>query len=430
MKMLISLAGISFVLLVLIGTPVVFSMALSGIIGLLLGNFDLGKLPSSIIGGGDSFVLLAIPSFIFAGNLMERCGMSHQLVALARSLVGWMKGGLGMTTVAAEYLFSGVSGSTVADVSAIGTMLTGPMVKAGYKPEHAVSIVAAASGLGVLVPPAIFMIVVGGMTNTSIVGIFLGGFIPAVAMSVIVMALIYWQARRYHWPTDARPSWGTFLRALKGALVPLFVPLVILVGFRYGIFTATEAGGIVAFYSLVVALFIYKNVSFKEILLILEESALISAAIVLLMGVATLYQFLLGMAQVPQLIGQLMVPLKGSPAAFLSVTALIVLFLGMIMDGLPAAVILIPVLFPTAQVMGVNPIHFCIVLTAAQGVALFMPPIGVGLLIALRFGKLTMAQHFPYYWPYALALIVGLLTIIVIPELTMWLPRGAGFAGG
>ena len=235
------LAATAFVLLIAIGAPVVFAMGLSGIIGLLIGNFELGKLPSSIIGGADSFVLLAIPSFIFAGALMERCGMSYQLVDLARALVGWMKG-LGMTTVAAEYLFSGISGSSIADVSAIGAMLTPPMLKAGYKPEHAVSIVAAATGMGILVPPAIFMIVIGTMTNTSIVGIFLGGFIPALAMSAILMGVIYWQARRFQWPTDARPSFKVFMAALKGALIPLFVPFVVFIGFRYSISPPPAAG--------------------------------------------------------------------------------------------------------------------------------------------------------------------------------------------
>jgi len=331
-----------------------------------------------------------------------------------------------MTTVAAEYLFSGISGSSIADVSAIGAMLTPPMLKAGYKPEQAVSIVAAATGMGILVPPAIFMIVIGTMTNTSIVGIFLGGFMPALAMSAILMAVIYWQARRFNWPTDARPSFKVFLAALKNALIPLFVPFVMLVGFRFGIFTATEAGGIIAFYSLVVALLIYRNVTLKEILKVAEESALVSAAVVLLMGAATVYQFLMGMAQVPQTIGHLLMPLQGSPWAFLSVVALIVAFFGMVMEGLPAAVILVPVLFPAAKAMGVQPIHFNIVLTAAVGVGLFMPPIGVGLLIALRFGKISITQHIPHYWPYALALIVGLLVVILVPEITLWLPRSAG----
>src|SRR5512138_2264090 len=192
---------IAFVVLVGLSTPIVFALGLSGVIGLVLGNFSLQKLPSALVAGSQSWVLLAVPTFVFAGALMERCGMSYALVNLARGLVGWVRGGLGMSVVLAEYFFSGISGSTIADVSAIGSMLTPPMLRAGYKPEHAVSLVASATAMGILVPPAIFMIVLGQIMDTSIVGIFLGGFIPALAMSAIIMAVIYWEARRYHWPT-------------------------------------------------------------------------------------------------------------------------------------------------------------------------------------------------------------------------------------
>lgn len=424
--MLLVIATVAFVLLVVLSVPIVFAMTISGALGLSAGNFQLSKLPSSMIAGADSFVLLAIPSFIFAGTLMERCGMSYKLVDLARSTVGWMRGGLGMTTVAAEYMFSGISGSSIADVSAIGTMLTPPMLKAGYKIEHAVSIVASSTGMGILVPPAIFMIVVGTMTDTSIVGIFLGGFIPALVMSAILMMVIYVQARRLNWPTDARPSLAGFTAAFKGALVPLFVPIFMLVGFRFGIFTATEAGAIISFYSILVAVLIYRNVSLKEMAVIAEEAALTTAAVVLLLGAATVYQFLMGMARVPQTLGHMLAPLAPTPWLFLIVVALIVTFFGMVMEGLPAAVILLPVIFPAAKAMGIHPIHFDIVLTASVGVGLFMPPLGVGLLIALRIGKLSVIHHMKYYWPYALALVAGLLVIILAPDITLWLPRSSG----
>lgn len=424
--MLLLIATVAFIALILLGTPIVFALALSGILGLLAGGFELTKLPSSMIAGADSFILLAIPSFVFAGTLMERSRMSYQLIDLARALVGWMRGGLGMTAVAAEYMFSGISGSTIADVSAIGAMLTPPMIKAGYKPEQAVSIVASATGMGILVPPAIFMIVVATMTETSVVGVFLGGFIPALAMSVLLMAVIYWQAVRHHWPTDARPSLRGTLIALRGALIPLFVPIFMLIGFRFGIFTATEAGAIISFYALIVAVFVYRNVTLKSILQIAEDSALVTAAVVLLLGSATIYQFLMGMARVPQTLGQWLSPLSATPWLFLLIVALIVMFFGMVMEGLPAAVILLPVLFPAATAMGIHPIHFNIVLTAAVGVGLFMPPLGVGLLIALRFGKMSIAQHTPHYWPYAGALLLGMLIIILVPGLALWLPQGAG----
>src|SRR5438046_1173978 len=195
--------------------PIVFALGLSGALGLALGNFSLQKLPSSLVAGSQSWVLLAIPTFVFAGNLMERCGMSYALVDLARVLVGWVRGGLGMSVVLAEYFFSGISGSTIADVSAIGSMMTPPMLRAGYKPEHAVSLVASATAMGILVPPAIFMIVLAQITDTSVVGIFLGGFIPASVTAACLSTALLVQAHRLQWPKDARPTRTGFARAAE-----------------------------------------------------------------------------------------------------------------------------------------------------------------------------------------------------------------------
>src|SRR5205807_441629 len=181
---------------------IVFALGIAGFTGLVVGNFSLQKLPSSLVAGSQSWVLLAIPTFIFAGNLMERCGMSYALVDLARAMIGWVRGGLGMSVVLAEYFFSGISGSTIADVSAIGAMLTPPMLRAGYKPEHAASLVASATAMGILVPPAIFMIVLGQVTDTSVVGIFLGGFLPAAVTALCLMVVIFGQAHRLQWPKD------------------------------------------------------------------------------------------------------------------------------------------------------------------------------------------------------------------------------------
>src|SRR5438034_719798 len=297
--------------------PIVFALGVSGFLGLVLGNFSLQKLPSSLVAGSQSWVLLAIPTFVFAGSLMERCGMSYALVNLARVLVGWLRGGLGVSVVVAEYFFSGISGSTIADVSAIGAMLTPPMLRAGYKPEQAASLVASATAMGILVPPAIFMIVLGQITDTSVVGMFL-------------------------------------------------------------------------------------------------------------LAVASVYQFLLGMLGVPAMLGEILQPLEGTPGLFLVAIALLVMGFGMVMEGLPAAVVLIPVVFPTAKRIGIHPIHFDIVLTAAVGIGLFLPPMGVGLLMAIRFARVSVGRHFGAYWPYLIALFAGLLLLIVFPEITLVLPRRAG----
>lgn len=424
--MLFGVVAVVFVVLALLSMPIVFALGLSGFVALLIGGFSLQKLPSSLVSGSQGWVLLAIPTFVFAGNLMERCGMSYALVSLARALVGWVRGGLGMSVVLAEYFFSGISGSTIADVSAIGAMLTPPMLRAGYKPEHAASLVASATAMGILVPPAIFMIVLGQITDTSVVGIFLGGFLPAAVTAIVLMAVIFLQAHRLGWPKDTRPTRAAFAVAARGSLVPMGVPVLIVLGFFFGVFTATEAGALVAAYAMAAAFFYYRNVSVREMLGLLYESALLTAAVIFLLAVASIYQFLMGMMGVPALLGEVLAPLQATPWLFLVAVSVIVMLFGMVLEGLPAAVVLVPVVFPIAKKMGIHPVHFDIVLTAAVGIGLFLPPIGVGLLMALRFANISVTQHFRAYWPYVAALLLGLLILIWFPEITLFVPRRAG----
>jgi tripartite ATP-independent transporter DctM subunit len=406
--------------------PIVFALGVAGFTGLYIGNFSLQKLPSSLVAGSQSWVLLAIPTFVFAGNLMERCGMSYALVDLARALIGWVRGGLGMSVVLAEYFFSGISGSTIADVSAIGAMLTPPMLRAGYRPEHAASLVASATAMGILVPPAIFMIVLGQVTDTSVVAIFLGGFLPAAVTAACLMAVILLQAHRLGWPKDRRPTASEFRTAVKASLVPMVVPIVIVLGFYFGVFTATEAGALVAAYAVGAAFLYYRNVTLSEMLGLVHDSALLTAAVVFLLAGASVYQFLMGMLGVPAMLGELLRPLETTPSLFLLAVSVIVVLFGMVLEGLPAAVVLVPVVFPIAKQIGIHPIHFNIVLTAAVGIGLFLPPIGVGLLMALRFADISVGRHFRAYWPYLSALVVGLVILIVWPEITLFLPRHAG----
>lgn len=418
--------GLVFVGLLMLSLPVVFALGLAAVAGLSLGGFPMQMVSSSVVGASQNWVLLAIPSFVFAGSLMERCGMSTALVELARAMVGWLRGGLGMSVIVVSYFFSDICGSKMAEVSALGSALMPPLTRAGYRPEDSASLIAAGTAMGMLVPPAIFMIVIASVTNQSAVALFLAGFIPAAVIGLCLCALVVIQAHLLGWPKDTRPSLRTLLRALREAAVPLVVPVVILGGFYLGAFTATEAGAIVALYSLLAAKLYYRNVSWRQVLLIAYESGVLTAAVVFLLAVATIFQYLMGMMGVPALLGVVLGPLQSSHWLFLLGVAAMTMLFGMVLEGLPAAVILIPVVFPIALRIGINPIHFDIVQTAAVGIGLFLPPIGVGLLMALQFANVTVFQHAKYYWPYLLALFVGLLLIICIPELSLFLPRRAG----
>src|ERR1700674_2556151 len=425
--MLLAATAMVFVGFVALSMPIVFALGIAGIVGLALGGFPLQMLPSSLVAGSQNWVLLAIPSFVFAGMLMERCGMSHALVDLARALVGWLRGGLGMSVIVVSYFFSDICGSKMAEVSALGSTLMPPLRRAGYRPEDGASLIASGTAMGMLVPPAIFMIVIGEVTNTSVVALFLAGFIPAAVIGLCLCLLVLIQAHILGWPKDTRPSWRFLLRSLRDAAVPLVIPLVILGGFYLGAFTATEAGAIVALYSLLAARLYYRNLSWMQILRIAYDSAVLTAVVVFLLAVATIFQYLMGVTGVPLLLGDILRPLESAHWLFLTGVALITMVFGMVLEGLPAAVVLIPVVFPIATRLGINPIHFDIVQTAAVGIGLFLPPMGVGLLMALRFAEVSVSQHAPYYWPYVLALLIGLVLIICLPELSLTLPRSAGF---
>ena len=424
--MLLAATAIVFLVLVLLSMPIVFALGIAGIVGMALGGFPLQGLPSSLVSGSQNWVLLAIPSFIFAGTLMERCGMSHALVDLARALVGWLRGGLGMSVIVVSYFFSDICGSKMAEVSALGSTLMPPLGRAGYRPEDSASLIASGTAMGMLVPPAIFMIVIGEVTNTSVVALFIAGFIPAAVIGLCLCALVFVEARILGWPKDTRPSWRFLLRAAREATVPMVVPVVILGGFYMGVFTATEAGAVVAFYAFCAARFYYRNVSWGEMLAIAYESALLTAAVVFLLAVASIFQYLMGISGAPRFLADVLAPLSGSHWLFLSGVAFLTMMFGMVLEGLPAAVVLIPVVFPIATKLGISPVHFDIVQTAAVGIGLFLPPLGVGLLMTLRFAEISVSRHARAYWPYLLALLAGLMLIICIPELSLFLPRSAG----
>src|SRR6201995_4767264 len=415
--MLLATVAVIFVALILLSMPIVFALAVAGIAGLWVGGYPMQQLSSALVSGSQSWVLLAIPAFVFAGNLMERCGMSHALVELARVLIGWGRGGLGMSVIVVAYFFSDICGSKMAEVSALGSALMPPLTKAGYDRRDSASLIAAGTAMGMLVPPAIFMIVIAQVTNTSAVALFVAGFVPALVIMLCLMAVVYIRARQQDWPVDTRPSMRRVGEAALHAAVPMVVPIVILLGFVLGIITATEAGAVVAGYAFLAAKLYYRNISWREMLRIAYDSAILTSVVVFLLAVASVYQYLMGVSGVPQLLGQALAPLKAHPWLFL---------FGTLLEGLPAAVVLIPVVFPLSEAVGINPIHFNIVQTAAVGIGLFLPPMGVGLLMALRFANLSVGQQFRTYVPYMLALFVGLLLIICIPEISLALPRFAG----
>jgi tripartite ATP-independent transporter DctM subunit len=416
--------SITFVTLMLLSVPVSFAMGLASIAAILWqGRTPLNTVVTQMVAGMDSFPLMAIPFFILAGELMERAGISERLVNLAKALVAHVRGGLGMVVIVAEYLFSGISGSTAADVSAIGSMLIAPMERAGYHKGEAIAIICAATAMGILVPPCIFMIVLASMTNQSIGAMFVAGFVPAVVIALGLIAYVYWRSGKLGIPREARARRRQVLRALGDGVIAMVMPLIIFGAIFGGITTVTEAAVVAVLYSAVVGLVVYRRFGLRDLPAILLASSINTAMIMLLVGVATVFSWILTVERVPQAVAALVTGISSAPWVFLLVSNLIFIVFGAILEGLPALIVFVPVMYPIATQLGIDPLHYGILVIASIGIGIFMPPIGVGLFIACAIGKMNMVDAARYMIPYLGILVIGLLVVTFVPWFTLVLPQ-------
>ena len=415
---------VTMVVLIAVNMPIAFAVGTACVVYVLLrGDLPLIVVPHRVIGGMDSFLLLALPLFVLAGDLMNTGGITERLVGFARALVGHIRGGLGMTTVVSEYLFSGISGSSAADVSAVGSLLIPAMTRAGYRPELAVSIVAAASAMGVLVPPCLMMVVLASLTDLSIAALFMAGFLPAAAMAVFLLVLIYVQARRENLPREPRPSAAEVARACARGVLPLIAPVIILGGILGGIVTPTEAAVLAVLYALLLGLVIYREIRPRDLLPLLINTAALTGMVMLLVGTASVLSWIFAAQGVPRLLAGLLLGLSSDATLVLLVTILVFVPLGAILEGVPAMIILVPVFFPIIARFGIDPLHYGVLVVAALGLGLFVPPFGVGFFIACALGRTTVEGAARAYVPYVVALLLGLVLVAFVPWLTLVVPR-------
>ena len=406
-----------------LGLPLAFTLALTSLTYLLgIGGVGLIILPIKILGGVDSFVLLAIPLFILAGALMESGGISERIVDLAMAIVGRVRGGLAMVVVVAEILFSGISGSTAADVSAISSLLVPSMRKAGYSGPESVSVVAAASAMGILVPPCLTMVVLGSLVNLSIVTLFLAGFVPAFILAGALLVLIAVRARRQNWPVTTGATHADLGRAFRRAIVPTGLPVLLFGGIFSGATTVTEAALIAVVYALVAGMFM-GGVRRAEIVGQLAQSGVVTATTLWVLAAASAFAWILVREWVPQTLGEWIGGVGAGRASFLGLTIVLFVVIGALLEGLPALLIFGPILFPIAKVLGIDPVHYGIVIIAAMGIAFFLPPVGVGLTIAAGIARVDIDDVSRAYVPYLVALLVGLALLAAFPVLTLVLPR-------
>ena len=415
----------TFIVFLVMNVPVAFSMTLACILSLLWqGAIPVSTVTLKLYSGIDTFPFLAIPLFILAGGFMEQGGISQRLVQFAKNLVGHIKGGLGFVVVVAEIFFSGISGSSIADASAIGSLLLPSMMKAGYTPPRAAAIVAAATGMGMMIPPCLNMVVLGAMANISIAGLFMGGFLPGFLMAATLMVIIYIQSSRGILPgaEGTRASFRAILVSFRDSVIPLMMPVIIFGGIFSGIFTATEAASVATVYAFIVSVFIYKEIKWKHMGKILVDTAVLTGTVCLLVGAATGFSWILATHQVPQALGNFVGSVSEGRVIFLILTIAVFLFFGMILDGLPAILIFFPILYPIAQSLGLHPLHFGVLVIAVVGIAIVAPPIGLCLVIICSLAKIKLTDTIRPLIPYTLILVGDLVVIAFWPWLILVLP--------
>jgi len=420
----VAILVIGFLVTGALGMPIGFALALVSLTYLVsLGRVPLTILPIKIIGGVDSFPLLAIPLFILGGALMETGGISQRIVDFAKAMVGHLRGGLPMGTIVAEMLFSGISGSTTADVSAMSSLMVPSMKRAGYPGEDAVSIVSAASALGMLVPPCLTMVVLGSLANLSIVTLFIAGFIPAFVLAIWVALVVYIRARRFGWPLERRATFREFLHVTRAAMVPMGMPIIIFGGIFTGWVTVTEAALIAVVYALIVGVIMYHEISWAQLPEMFVNSGVVTAMTLWVLGAASVFAWILAREQVPQAVASWFTSGGRGWVFFMAMTMAIFVVIGALLEGLPVLLIFGPIFIPIAISLGIDPIHYGTVIVTCMGIAFFLPPVGVGLYIACGIGKVDLNATIPVYMPYLAALLIGLIFVAYVPEFSLILPK-------
>jgi len=413
-----------FAFLVLLGFPISFAMGISSLLVVLYdGSIPLNLLIHRTVMGVDSFVLLAIPLFILAGYIMEQGGISERLVHFARSLVGRFRGGLPMGVVLGTMLQSGVSGSTVADVSAMSAMTLGPLERAGYPKAYSLSLIGASSAFAILIPPCILMVLVAAVANVSVIALFAAGLLPSVVLALLVIGLIHVQALRYNMPRDKAYSLIEVLEGAKDASLALGIPIVIFGGIRLGIATVTEMAAVTVVYAVVVGGLVYRKLTWRSVLDALVQTVIATGLVAMLVGFAMIFGYLIATQGIPKMFADLMRTAEVPAWGVLVITALIFVFIGSVLEGAPAVLIFVPILLPLVHALHIDVVHWLTIVVLASGVGLFLPPAGLAVLMACSIGKLRMEQLIKPMLPFLAVLFFGLLVLIFVPDITTVVPR-------
>lgn len=426
---MLTILAVTFVVTVVIGVPIAFGLGLAAVAGILAwGKVSLWLVPQRMFTGVDSFVFMAIPFFILAGELMTTSGILDRLLKFADALVGHIRGGLAHVNILGSMVFAGISGSAVADAAALGAVLIPTMAKE-YDVDFGSGVCAGASTIGPIIPPSIPMVIYAlAAGGVSIAGLFLAGVIPGILMGLGMMAIAYVIARRRGYPVRPRlSSWRAFLVRLWQVIPALLMPVIIVGGILGGVFTPTEAAAVAVAYALVVGFLVTRELKWRDIPPALVRSAVTTSVVFMLIATANIVSWLLTTQQLPRLLGDFLRSVAPSPWLFLLIVNIFLLIVGCLLDLSAAMIMFVPILAPIAISYGVHPLHFGFVVVLNLVIGLLTPPVGVCLFVTSGIARISMERLVRAVWPFLLWQIVVLFLVTYIPAISMAIPRLFGY---
>jgi tripartite ATP-independent transporter DctM subunit len=418
---LVVLISLSFLLLFFY-VPLAFAIGLSTLCYMLIQGAPLIIIPQQIYKGADNFVLLALPLFILAGNLMNTGGITRRIIKLAQAMIGHIRGGLSLVNIMASMFFAGVSGSAVADTASMGTVLIPAMKKEGYDAGFAAAVTASSATIGIIIPPSIPMVVHGYVSNTSIGMLFLAGIIPGIMVGLLQMAVAYYISVRRGYPKEDKFSAVRLWTALKQSWLALILPVIIITFITFGIATPTEVGAIAVIYAFLVGTFVYKELKIKDVVKILRESVKTTALIMIIVSFSMIMGWALSQQRVPQAITTAVMKFIDSPQSALLIISGILIVAGCFLHGSPLQLIIVPMFLPLVRSLGIDMLHFGMVVVLCVGIGQQTPPVGSALFVTSMLAERDLLEVSRENIPFILTIIAVLLAVIYFPNISLILP--------
>ena len=423
---MITILFVSLIALFLLGVPIAISIGSATFLALFSSPIPSTVLVQKMFTAMDSFPLMAVPFFILAGALMETGGISRRLIHLANTFVGHYSGGLAFVAIIASMFFGAISGAAAACVAAIGAVIIPEMVARGYGKPYTAAVQATAGTLGVMIPPSIPMIIYCVMTGVSVGALFMAGIVPGVIVGVSLMFTAWIIARKRGYKGERRFTWGERQNAFKEAFWALMMPVIILGGIYGGIFTPTEAAVVAVVYGLFIGFFVYREIRVSNLKTVFVNTAVSTAIIMLIIGASSAFSWVITSKRVPQMVAEGMLSLSSNPVVILLLINLLLLFIGTFMETVASIIILVPVLMPVLATIGVDPLHFGIVIVVNLAIGMVTPPLGICLFVSCGIAKISLEEISRAALPFILVMILDVLLLTYLPVLSVGLPRLLG----